>query len=121
MNWTHGPNGTHPGLQAWHTVHGNLPHRHAHTQGHTTGCTAQTAPAQVCKPGTPYSSIGAKIHGLADKHKYGVVREYVGHGVGRSFHSAPTITHFRNNDTGVMQPWQTFTIEPMLVEVRCTG
>ena len=50
-----------------------------------------------------------------------VIREYVGHGVGRAFHSAPTITHFRNNQPGFMKQGQTFTIEPMLVQVGDKG
>lgn len=54
------------------------------------------------------------------QHKYGVVREYVGHGVGKAFHSAPSICHFRNTNNEQMQLWQTFTIEPMLVQVRKT-
>lgn len=58
------------------------------------------------------------INEIADNYGYGVVKEYVGHGVGRSFHSAPTIQHCRNNDSGVMQLWQTFTIEPMLTQVH---
>lgn len=72
---------------------------------------------KICKPGVPYKKIGSVINDIADAHKYGVVKEYVGHGVGRSFHSAPTITHYRNNNPGVMQLWQTFTIEPMIVQV----
>lgn len=50
-----------------------------------------------------------------------MIREYVGHGVGSAFHSAPTITHFRNNNPGVMQLWQTFTIEPMIAlgSIKC--
>lgn len=56
------------------------------------------------------------IHAIADKHKYGVVKEFVGHGVGTVFHSAPHVMHCRNNEPGVMQPGQTFTIEPMLTE-----
>ncbi|KAM1502330.1 hypothetical protein ACFXTO_027687 [Malus domestica] len=50
----------------------------------------------------------------ADKNRYGVVRQFVGHGVGRVFHADPVILHFRNNDSGRMLLNQTFTIEPML-------
>ncbi|KAG7011197.1 Methionine aminopeptidase 1D, chloroplastic/mitochondrial, partial [Cucurbita argyrosperma subsp. argyrosperma] len=50
----------------------------------------------------------------ADKHRFGVVRQFVGHGVGRVFHADPVILHFRNNDGGRMVSNQTFTIEPML-------
>jgi methionine aminopeptidase len=35
--------------------------------------------------------------------RYGVIRDFVGHGVGQLFHSAPTIVHYRNNYPGVMQ------------------
>ena len=69
----------------------------------------------------PYRDIGAVINDVADQHKLGVVREYVGHGVGRAFHSAPTINHFRNNSSGVMKLGQTFTIEPMIVQVCAAG
>ncbi|BDA42409.1 Methionine aminopeptidase 1D, mitochondrial [Coccomyxa sp. Obi] len=69
-----------------------------------------------CGPGVPIRNIGKVIHAIADKHKYGVVKEFVGHGVGRVFHSAPHVMHCRNIEPGVMQPGQTFTIEPMLTE-----
>lgn len=71
---------------------------------------------KVCRPDAPYKEIGRVINSIADQHRYGVVRTYVGHGVGRAFHSAPTIQHWRNNDPGRMKLWQTFTIEPMLVQ-----
>jgi hypothetical protein len=58
---------------------------------------------KVCGPGVPYSEIGKVIHAIADKHKYGIIRDFVGHGVGQLFHSAPTIVHYRNNYPGVMQ------------------
>eukprot|EP00951_Prasinocladus_malaysianus_P036381 scaffold382743_cov51-Prasinocladus_malaysianus.AAC.1 len=45
---------------------------------------------------------------------YGVVKSFVGHGVGRIFHSAPTILHYKNREPGVMVEGMTFTIEPML-------
>lgn len=50
------------------------------------------------------------IHDIADAHKYGVVRDFVGHGVGKVFHCAPTIVHYRNNEPGVMQARRCFVI-----------
>jgi methionyl aminopeptidase len=73
---------------------------------------------KICKPGVPYKEIGRIIQGIADKARFGVVREYVGHGVGRYFHSAPTIVHYKNNNSGMMKVWETFTIEPMIVQVK---
>ncbi|MCO5599232.1 hypothetical protein L7F22_053332 [Adiantum nelumboides] len=68
----------------------------------------------VCGPGVEFKQIGKAIHDYADKFGYGVVRHFVGHGVGKVFHSAPTVLHYRNNDGTRMVVGQTFTIEPML-------
>ncbi|XP_052205662.1 methionine aminopeptidase 1D, chloroplastic/mitochondrial [Diospyros lotus] len=68
----------------------------------------------ICAPGMEYRKIGKTIQDLADKHQYGVVQQFVGHGVGRVFHAEPVILHYRNNDRGRMILNQTFTIEPML-------
>jgi len=75
---------------------------------------ALDAAIAVCKPGTPVRKIGATIHNIADEAKFGVVDKFVGHGVGKLFHSGPTVRHHRNNDPGVLKLGQTFTIEPML-------
>lgn len=68
----------------------------------------------ICKAGVEYKNIGKTIHDHADKHRYGVVRQFVGHGVGRVFHADPIILHYRNKEKGRMILNQTFTIEPML-------
>jgi len=69
----------------------------------------------VCKPGASFQEIGKAIHDLADEKKLGVVRSFVGHGVGKMFHSGPAVLHYRNNERyPAMQVGQTFTIEPML-------
>lgn len=68
----------------------------------------------ICGPGVEYNKIGKTIHDHADKFKFGVVRQFVGHGVGQVFHADPIILHFRNNERGRMLLGQTFTIEPML-------
>ncbi|GAB4816876.1 hypothetical protein N2152v2_003922 [Parachlorella kessleri] len=77
---------------------------------------ALNAAIQKCGPGVPFNVIGKTIHAIADRHKYGVVRMFVGHGVGTVFHAYPHIMHHRNNEPGVMQPGMTFTIEPMFTE-----
>ncbi|XP_013624804.1 PREDICTED: methionine aminopeptidase 1D, chloroplastic/mitochondrial-like [Brassica oleracea var. oleracea] len=68
----------------------------------------------ICGPGVEYKKIGKTIHDHADKHKYGVVRQFVGHGIGRVFHADPVVLYLRNNEAGRMVLNQTFTIEPML-------
>ncbi|CAK8539747.1 unnamed protein product [Lathyrus sativus] len=68
----------------------------------------------ICGPGVEFKKIGKTIHDHADKYGYGVVDQFVGHGVGRVFHADPVILHFRNDEDGRMMLNQTFTIEPML-------
>ncbi|XP_068637705.1 methionine aminopeptidase 1D, chloroplastic/mitochondrial-like isoform X2 [Aristolochia californica] len=67
----------------------------------------------ICAPGVEVKRIGRTIHDHADKFGYGVVRQFVGHGVGRVFHAEPVVLHYRNNDGGRMLLGQTFTIVHM--------
>ncbi|MED6185892.1 Methionine aminopeptidase 1B, chloroplastic [Stylosanthes scabra] len=68
----------------------------------------------VCKDGAPFRKIGKRISEHAAKYGYGVVERFVGHGVGKVFHSEPIILHHRNDGPGCMVEGQTFTIEPIL-------
>ena len=54
------------------------------------------------------------VERIAQRHKYGIVKDFVGHGVGKVFHASPLIHHTRNMERGTMQIGQTFTIEPIL-------
>lgn len=53
------------------------------------------AAIKVCGPGVPIKSIGAAIQAVGDRHKYGVVKVFVGHGVGKVFHAWPHVAHHR--------------------------
>lgn len=67
------------------------------------------------QPGARLGDIGAAIEAHAKKHRYGVVREFCGHGVGRLFHDAPEVVHAAQAGTGpLLKPGMFFTIEPML-------
>ncbi|KAL6843723.1 hypothetical protein ACP4OV_026294 [Aristida adscensionis] len=68
----------------------------------------------VCKHGSSFKKIGRRISEHAERQGFGVVECFVGHGVGRVFHSEPIIYHQRNNRPGQMVEGQTFTIEPIL-------
>lgn len=70
------------------------------------------------EPGRRLGDIGSTIQTFAEqKHGYGVVRDFVGHGIGRSFHEEPQVPHFGKPRTGVrLRPGMTFTIEPMINE-----
>jgi methionyl aminopeptidase len=70
--------------------------------------------AQV-KPGGHLGDIGAAIQQHAEKNGYSVVREFCGHGVGRSFHEEPQVLHYGKAGTGPeLLPGMIFTIEPMI-------
>jgi methionyl aminopeptidase len=61
--------------------------------------------------------IGAAIQAHAEANGFSVVREMVGHGVGRQFHMEPQIPHFGQRGTGLkLRSGMVFTIEPMLNE-----
>ena len=67
-------------------------------------------------PGRQVNVIGRVIESYARRFGYGVVRDFTGHGIGRSFHSGLIIPHYDaapSYDT-VIEPGMTFTIEPML-------
>ena len=69
----------------------------------------------MCKPGVKYSEIGGVIEDIASAKGFSSVKEFCGHGVGRLFHTTPSVLHYKNKlRSGVMAPGHTFTIEPML-------
>jgi len=67
-------------------------------------------------PGCRVAEIGRAIISEANKYGYGVVREYVGHGIGRRFHQEPSIPHYPNRQAHIdrIHPGMCFTVEPMI-------
>ena len=66
-------------------------------------------------PGRPINVIGRVIESYAKRFGYGVVRDFGGHSIGKSFHSGLFVPHYDNpSATTVMEPGMTFTIEPMI-------
>ena len=67
------------------------------------------------KPGNRMGDVANAIQRHAEKHRYGVVRDFCGHGVGRLFHDAPEVVHVGKPGTGPeLRPGMIFTIEPMI-------
>jgi methionyl aminopeptidase len=67
------------------------------------------------KPGARLGDIGAAIQRHAEANRYGVVRDFCGHGVGRLFHDAPEVVHAAWPGSGPeLKPGMFFTIEPMI-------
>ncbi|MEB3291672.1 MAG: type I methionyl aminopeptidase, partial [Synechococcales bacterium] len=65
------------------------------------------------KPGNRIGDIGAAIQEYAESQGFSVVRDFVGHGINRIFHTAPQIPHYGKWGTGKkLRPGMTFTIEP---------
>jgi methionyl aminopeptidase len=70
--------------------------------------------AQV-REGARLGDIGAAIQEYVEGEGCGVVRDFVGHGIGRKFHDAPQVKHYGKRGTGDrLRAGMTFTIEPMV-------
>jgi methionyl aminopeptidase len=70
--------------------------------------------AQV-KDGARLGDIGAAIQEYVEGEGCSVVRDFVGHGIGRKFHDAPQVKHYGKRGTGDrVRSGMTFTIEPMV-------
>lgn len=70
---------------------------------------------EQAKPGNRVGDIGAAIQAHAEAHRFGVVREFCGHGLGRLFHDAPEVVHAGRPGTGpLLKPGMFMTIEPMI-------
>ncbi|MFT7640828.1 MAG: methionyl aminopeptidase [Pirellulaceae bacterium] len=68
------------------------------------------------EPNCTVSVIGRAIEEEAEKYNFGVVREYVGHGLGQKFHQDPSIPHYvtPESERERLAPGMCFTIEPMI-------
>ena len=70
---------------------------------------------EAAKPGRPLHEIGRAIQTHAEANGFGVVRDFVGHGIGEQFHTDLQICHYYNPRlTDIIEPGMTFTIEPMI-------
>jgi methionyl aminopeptidase len=69
----------------------------------------------LIKPGIHLGDLGYAIQTYAEAHKFSVVRDYCGHGIGRVFHDEPAVLHFGKSSTGLLlEPGYVFTVEPMI-------
>jgi len=72
---------------------------------------------EVVRPGAHFGDIGATIQTFTEGRGYSVVREFCGHGIGRSFHEDPQVLHFgRFGEGAELKKGMVFTIEPMINE-----
>ena len=67
------------------------------------------------KPGAYVGDIGYAVESYAKKHKLGVVKELVGHGVGSHLHEQPDVPNYGKPNTGqVLKEGMVIAVEPML-------
>lgn len=70
---------------------------------------------KYAKEGNHLFDISAAIGRYAEKHRYGVVRDLCGHGIGTALHESPEIPNYEMNRRGVkLKAGMTLAIEPMI-------
>jgi methionyl aminopeptidase len=70
---------------------------------------------KAVRPGRELNVVGRVIESYARRFGYGVVRDFTGHGIGRSFHSGLVVLHYDDPSVQtVLETGMTFTIEPMI-------
>jgi methionyl aminopeptidase len=73
---------------------------------------------EAVRPGVTLGEIGRAIQTHAEPHRFSVVRDFCGHGLGRVFHDAPSVLHYLDADNPTsairLEPGMFFTVEPMI-------
>jgi methionyl aminopeptidase len=70
---------------------------------------------EQCWPGKHLGDIGWAVQELAESHGYSVVRDYVGHGIGRQMHEDPQIPNYGKPGQGPkIKAGYVFAVEPMV-------
>lgn len=66
-------------------------------------------------PGNYISDVSAAVQKCADAHHFGIVREFCGHGIGRSLHEDPPVLNYVQSGKGPkVKPGLVIAIEPMI-------
>lgn len=68
-------------------------------------------------PGNRLTDISAAVQQEVERHGYGVVRDFAGHGIGKHMHEDPEILNYGKPGNGpLLRAGMTFAIEPMITE-----
>lgn len=68
-----------------------------------------------CKPGNTVQDISRAVQTYVERNGFHIVRELVGHGIGRTLHEEPSIPNFVSKDSNAkLRPGMTFCVEPMV-------
>lgn len=110
---------TYPAKNGWFgdtsaTFYVGTPSREAMLVTEVARHTLELAIAEV-RDGARIGDLGAVIQDYALAHGCSVVRDFVGHGVGRVFHTDPQVPHYGRRGNGLrLKSGMIFTIEPMI-------
>ncbi len=67
------------------------------------------------RPGLELNEIGGAIQNYAENLGFSVVRDYCGHGIGKTFHAEPSVlNYYHPKYSTILEPGMFFTVEPML-------
>ena len=73
------------------------------------------AAIECARPGNRLGDIGYACQSIAESHNYGVVKEYVGHGIGKEMHEDPAVPNYGRANTGIkLTKGMALAIEPMI-------
>lgn len=76
------------------------------------------AAIEEMRPGRHLGDIGAAVQELAESRGFHVIRNFVGHGIGRRMHEEPQVYNYGKRDRGLeLREGMVFAIEPMLCEI----
>jgi len=76
------------------------------------------AAIDAARPGNRLSDISYAVQGYVEAHGFSVVRDFVGHGIGKSLHESPQVPNFGLPGKGVrLKPGMVLAIEPMVNEL----
>ena len=69
----------------------------------------------IIRPGVALNMIGKVIQKHSEKRGFSIVRDYCGHGIGKTFHALPNVLHyFCPEDHTIIEEGMFFTVEPMI-------
>jgi methionyl aminopeptidase len=70
---------------------------------------------EAARPGNCIGDIGFAVQSFVESQGFGVVRQYVGHGIGRNMHEPPQVPNYGRAGTGnTLKPGYVLAIEPMV-------
>ncbi len=70
---------------------------------------------ETIRPGATLGDVGSAIQTFVEQRRFSVVRDFCGHGIGRTFHAPPNVLHFgRRGEGTVLRAGMFFTVEPMV-------